>query len=141
MTRSSDPDIRLLAALADPIRLSIVRQLAACDGICACDFTESCAVSQPTVSHHLRVLREAGVVTSERRGSWIWYRLSPEAIGRLSAIARDLVPGDFVPAADLLRSRRRPGAGAAANSRPGGPEPGGPQPGSPQPLVQVGPVS
>jgi len=131
MTRSSDPDIRLLAALADPIRLSIVRQLAACDGICACDFTESCAVSQPTVSHHLRVLREAGVVTSERRGSWIWYRLSPEAIGRLSAIARDLVPGDFVPAADLLRSRRRPGAGAAANSRPGGP----------QPLVQVRPVS
>jgi DNA-binding transcriptional ArsR family regulator len=129
MARSTDPDVRLFAALADPIRLSIVRQLAACDGICACDFTESCDVSQPTVSHHLRVLREAGVVTSERRGSWIWYRLSPEAIGRLSGIARDLVPGDFVPAADLLRSRRRPAADA------------GSQPRGPQPLIQVGPTS
>jgi len=126
MARSADPDVRLLAALADPIRLSIVRQLAARDGICACDFTESCDVSQPTVSHHLRVLREAGVVTSERRGSWIWYRLSPEAIGRLSGIARDLVPGDFVAAADLLRSGRRTRAAAQAG---------------PQPLIQVGPTS
>ncbi|TAJ99230.1 MAG: transcriptional regulator [Chloroflexota bacterium] len=123
--RTTDPDVRLLAALADPIRLSIVRQLAACEGICACDFTESCDVSQPTVSHHLRVLREAGVVTSERRGSWIWYRLSPDAIGRLGAIARDLVPGDFVPAADLLRSRRRPSTAASG----------------PQPLIQVAPTS
>ena len=111
MTRTTDPDVRLLAALADPVRLSIVRQLAACDGVCACDFTDVADVSQPTVSHHLRVLREAGVVTSERRGSWIWYRLSPEAIGRLNAIARDLVPGDFVPAADLARSRKRPATG------------------------------
>jgi ArsR family transcriptional regulator len=113
MSRTTDPDVRLLAALADPIRLSIVRQLAACDGICACDFTDSCDVSQPTVSHHLKVLREAGVVTSERKGSWVFYRLAPEAIGRLGAIARDLVPGDFVPAGDLLRARRpTPPAGA-----------------------------
>ena len=108
MARTTDPDVRLLAALADPVRLSIVRQLAACDGICACDFTEFTDVSQPTVSHHLRVLREAGVVTSERRGSWIYYRLSPEAIGRLGAIARALAPGTFVPAGDLIR--RRPSA-------------------------------
>ena len=107
MTRTTDPDVRLLAALADPVRLSIVRQLAACDGICACNFADVTDVSQPTVSHHLRVLREAGVVTSERKGSWIFYRLAPEAIGRLGAIARALVPGDFVPAADLVRSRRR----------------------------------
>ena len=106
MARTTDPDIRLLAALADPVRLSIVRQLAACDGICACEFTGSAAVSQPTVSHHLKVLREAGVVTSERRGSWVWYRLAPEAIGRLAAIARALVPGDFIPAAELGRTRR-----------------------------------
>jgi len=66
MVRLIDPDVRLLAALADPVRLAIVRQLAACDGICACDFTDSFEVSQPTVSHHLRVLREAGVVTGER---------------------------------------------------------------------------
>lgn len=126
MARSSDPDVRLLAALADPVRLSIVRQLAACDGICACDFTESCDVSQPTVSHHLKVLREAGLVTSERRGSWIWYRLAPEAIGRLNAIVRDLVPGDFVPAGDLLRGRRPAGAAIATE---------------PFPLTQVGPTS
>ena len=89
------------------MRLSIVRKLAACDGICACDFTDITDVSQPTVSHHLRVLREAGVVTSERRGSWVYYRLAPEAIGRLGALAQELVPGDFVPVADLGRSARR----------------------------------
>ena len=66
--RDLDPDIRLLAALADPARLAIVRQLAADTETCACDFTDCCDVAQPTVSHHLRVLREAGIVTSERRG-------------------------------------------------------------------------
>lgn len=109
MKRQLDPDVTLLAALADPVRLTIVRQLADCDGICACDFTASCDVSQPTVSHHLKVLREAGVVTSERRGSQVYYRLAPMAIGRLSALARDLVPGDFIPAGDLVR-RSRPAA-------------------------------
>lgn len=119
MARSDDPDIRLLAALADPVRLSIVRQLAACDGICACDFTDVAAVSQPTVSHHLRVLREAGVVTSERRGSWIWYRLAPEASGRLAALAGELRPGDLIPAADLLARRIRPRT--EASGTPAGP--------------------
>lgn len=99
MTRATDPDVHLLAALADPVRLSIVRQLAGRDAICACDFTESCDVSQPTVSHHLKVLREAGVVTSDRRGSWVYYRLSPEVSGRLAALARDLIPGDMAATA------------------------------------------
>src|SRR3972149_4993400 len=116
MARLIDPDVKVLAALADPVRLAIVRQLAACDGICACDFTDSVEVSQPTVSHHLRVLREAGVVTGERRGSWIYYRLSPEAIGRLGALARDLVPGDFVPATDPPPARRRSPRKAAPTS-------------------------
>jgi DNA-binding transcriptional ArsR family regulator len=82
-----DPDIRLLTALADPARLAIVRQLAADSETCACDLTECCGVRQPTVSHHLRVLREAGIVTSERRGQNIFYRLDPDAAGRLEAIA------------------------------------------------------
>lgn len=86
-TRDLDPDIRLLAALADPARLAIVRQLADHTETCACDFTDFCDVAQPTVSHHLRVLREAGIVTSERRGQKIFYRLDPEAAGRLQAIA------------------------------------------------------
>jgi ArsR family transcriptional regulator len=118
MPRSADPDVRLLAALADDVRLSIVRQLAACDGICACDFTEFTDVSQPTVSHHLRVLREAGVVTAERRGSWIYYRLSPEVSGRLAALARGVLPGDFVPVGELARAR--PSLDAPTTSLPAG---------------------
>jgi DNA-binding transcriptional ArsR family regulator len=108
-TAQADPDVRLLAALADPTRLAIVRQLAAETETCACDFTGCCDVGQPTVSHHLRVLREAGVVTSERRGQWIFYRLAPDAADRLIGIARDLVPGRLIPAADFVAgSGRRP---------------------------------
>ncbi len=105
MARILDPDVRLLHALADPTRLAIVRQLAGEPEVCACNFTDCCDVSQPTVSHHLKVLREAGVVSSERRGTWIYYRLAPDAAERLAAIARDLVPGGLIPAADLARSR------------------------------------
>lgn len=91
-----DPDVRLLAALADPTRLAIIRQLAAETETCACDFTSCCAVGQPTVSHHLRVLREAGLVTSERRGQWIFYRIAPGVAERLGSVARTLVPGGLV---------------------------------------------
>jgi DNA-binding transcriptional ArsR family regulator len=105
-TTDPDPDVRFLAALADPTRLAIVRQLAAESETCACDFTSCCDVRQPTVSHHLRVLREAGVVISERRGQWIFYRLAPGTADRLGAIARTLVPGGLVSAADLVARRR-----------------------------------
>lgn len=113
-----DPDVRLLAALADPTRLAIVRQLAADQETCACDFSACCDVRQPTVSHHLRVLRDAGVVTSERRGNWIFYRLTPDVASRLAGIATDLVPGGLIPAADLVARRRastatKPGAVSA----------------------------
>jgi DNA-binding transcriptional ArsR family regulator len=96
-----DPDVRLLAALADPTRLAIVRQLAIDSETCACDFTACCDVGQPTVSHHLRVLREAGVVASERRGQWIFYRLTPDVSERLAAIGRALEPGGLIPVSDL----------------------------------------
>jgi ArsR family transcriptional regulator len=112
-TTDPDPEIRFLSALADPTRLAIVRQLAADTETCACDFTSCCDVGQPTVSHHLRVLREAGVVTSERRGQWIFYRLAPDTAERLGAIARGLVPDGLVSVDDLL-ARRRPGPTAAA---------------------------
>ncbi len=89
--KTADPDIQLLQALADPVRLSIVRQLAAAPGsVCACDFTECCTVSQPTVSHHLRVLREAGVVTTERRGTYIYYQLAPDLPRRWAGIGTSL---------------------------------------------------
>ncbi len=90
MTRTTDPDIALLAALADPVRLSFVRQLAENDGVCACDFSECCTVSQPTISHHLKVLRAAGVVTSERQGTNIIYSLSPDFSRRWAAIGSSL---------------------------------------------------
>jgi len=108
MVKSSDPDVLLLAALADPTRLEIVRQLAGSREVCACDFTDCCGVSQPTISHHLKVLRDAGVVTSDRRGTWIFYRIAPNLIERLSAIAQSVVPGGLIPAAALVRSNSAP---------------------------------
>jgi len=93
MKRSTDPDVRLLQAAADPTRLSILRQLSAQATVCACDFTACCDVAQPTVSHHLKVLREAGWVRAERRGSWVWYTLEPAAAARFADLAGELVPG------------------------------------------------
>ena len=90
MTRSNDPDVRLLAALGDPARLAIVRQLASDGSVCACDFTSCGELAQPTVSHHLRVLREVGAIHGERRGTWIWYRLDPAVADRLAALAGEL---------------------------------------------------
>src|SRR5258706_5999020 len=105
MTRSPsrplDPEVRLLAALADPTRLEILRELAGSSEVCACDLTDCCSVSQPTVSHHLRVLREAGAVVSERRGSYIYYRGSSELIERLGRIALGPVPAGPLAVAPL----------------------------------------
>ena len=80
-------------ALADPTRLTIVRQLAAEGEVCACDFTACCGVSQPTVSHHLKVLREAGLIRGERRGTWIYYSLEPSGASRLQALVASVTDG------------------------------------------------
>ncbi|MEM8620920.1 MAG: metalloregulator ArsR/SmtB family transcription factor [Actinomycetota bacterium] len=81
-----------LTALADPVRLQILSMIAtAPDGeVCACDFVGPIDRSQPTVSHHLKVLATAGVVTTERRGRWIWYRLAPDAHHAIAASLRDV---------------------------------------------------
>lgn len=81
-------DVKILQALADPTRFAIVKQLAADGEVCACDFGSCCDVSQPTVSHHLKVLREAGVIACERRGTWIYYWLQPPAARRITALGR-----------------------------------------------------
>jgi ArsR family transcriptional regulator len=81
-----DTDIRLLAALADPIRLDMLRQLASDGEVCGCGFHVLDRVAQPTVSHHLRVLRKAGLVHFERERSYLRYRLDPDALGRVAAI-------------------------------------------------------
>ena len=75
----------LLKALADETRLSIIGLLAAAPGeLCVCDIEAHVKhLSQPTISHHLKQLREAGLVTSERRGTWVYYALDMGAVGRL----------------------------------------------------------
>jgi ArsR family transcriptional regulator len=70
-------------ALADPTRVAIVNRLAAADEVCVCDFVAALDLAQPTVSHHLKVLRDAGLVESSRRGTWAFYRLVPEAVTEL----------------------------------------------------------
>jgi ArsR family transcriptional regulator len=77
----------VLAALADPVRLRIVSMLmAAPDGsCCGCDMEEPLGLAQPTISHHLRVLREAGLVEGERRGRWVHYSVIPERLGEVAA--------------------------------------------------------
>jgi ArsR family transcriptional regulator len=73
------------AALADPVRLHLLSMVVSGgdEGACVCDLIEPSGRSQPTVSHHLKVLREAGLVTSEKRGTWAWYRVVPEQLARL----------------------------------------------------------
>jgi ArsR family transcriptional regulator len=114
-----DPDVQLLQALAHPTRLSILRELAGTSEVCACDFTSCCDVQQPTVSHHLKILKEAGVIAAERRGTSIYYRLVPAAADRLRSLAGELlgVP-QVIPVSGLIASRRQVDRGTA-------PAPGG----------------
>ena len=84
--RPTDPEIQLLQAAADPTRLAILRQLAGGEAICACDFTACCDVAQPTVSHHLKVLLQAGLVEREQRGSWAFFRVRPESLTALRSV-------------------------------------------------------
>lgn len=95
--RQTDPDVLLLQAAADPTRLAILRQLSDFDEVCACDFTACCDVSQPTVSHHLKVLREAGWIDGERRGTWIYYSLRPQAVARFRELAGGVGAGIRTP--------------------------------------------
>src|SRR5271155_3077831 len=83
--RDFEPAAALLKAVADPHRLTMLATLAASDReVCVCDFTDALPLNQPTVSHHLRILREAGLVTCERRGTWVYYQLTPDAPERVS---------------------------------------------------------
>lgn len=80
-----EPAAALLKAIADPYRLTMIATLArASDEVCVCDFTDALPLNQPTVSHHLRILREAELVTAVRRGTWVYYRLAPEAYRRVN---------------------------------------------------------
>ena len=78
----------LFKALSDPVRLRLLSLIASHSGgeACVCELTGFFDVSEPTISHHLKALREAGLVTSQRRASWVYYRVVPEALSGLSAL-------------------------------------------------------
>lgn len=74
-------------AIADPVRLRLLSILAAApDGeVCVCDFVQPLGKSQPTISHHLKILSEAGLVSGDRRGKWVWYSLNRDRLAGLRA--------------------------------------------------------
>jgi ArsR family transcriptional regulator len=80
---------RVFRALADETRLEMVGLLAATDGgeLCVCDIEEHFQLAQPTISHHLKVLRDAQLVSSERRASWVYYRLDRDAMAAVADVA------------------------------------------------------
>jgi ArsR family transcriptional regulator len=75
-----------LSAVADPVRLHVLSIIASAPKgeVCACDFVEPLGKSQPTVSHHLKVLAEAGLIEGDKRGRWVWYRLGDGAVTQLA---------------------------------------------------------
>jgi ArsR family transcriptional regulator, arsenate/arsenite/antimonite-responsive transcriptional repressor len=89
---------QVFKALADPVRLRLVSLIGAHAGgeVCVCELTTAFDLTQPTISHHLKVLREAGIIGRERRGTWVYYRLQPAALERVAALLTAPQP-DAVP--------------------------------------------
>jgi ArsR family transcriptional regulator, arsenate/arsenite/antimonite-responsive transcriptional repressor len=89
---------RLFKAMGDPVRLRLLSLIASHEGgeACVCDLTGVFDLTGPTISHHLKVLREAGLISGERRGTWVYYRVEPDALRRLSEV---LMPDALVPVA------------------------------------------
>ncbi|GAA2621416.1 metalloregulator ArsR/SmtB family transcription factor [Actinomadura fulvescens] len=79
---------KVFKALSDPVRLRLLNLIASSPGgeACVCDLTGPFDLSAPTISHHLKVLRQAGLIQGERRGTWVYYRPVPEALTRLSGL-------------------------------------------------------
>lgn len=89
---------RLFKAMGDPVRLRLLSLIASHAGgeACVCDLTEVFDLSGPTISHHLKVLREAGLITGERRATWVYYRVEPDVLEALAAVLVPAAP-DTVP--------------------------------------------
>jgi ArsR family transcriptional regulator len=91
-------DAALFKALADPHRLTMLATLArAEDEVCVCDFTGALPLEQPTVSHHLKILRDARLVTCERRGTWVYYKIAADARERIAGALHSVI-AEKVPA-------------------------------------------
>jgi ArsR family transcriptional regulator len=91
MGRDQAQDLaQLLKAVADPSRLQLLSLIRASEAgeICVCNLTGPLGLSQPTVSHHLRVLTEAGLINREQRGTWAWYSIVPDRLKELATIFR-----------------------------------------------------
>ncbi|WP_412740139.1 ArsR/SmtB family transcription factor [Krasilnikovia sp. MM14-A1259] len=90
----------MFKALGDPVRLRLLSMIASAGGgeVCVCDLTGEFDLTGPTISHHLKVLREAGLVNSDRRGTWVYYRLVPRALAGL---------GDLLDVSSLAASGAR----------------------------------
>jgi len=96
-----------LKALAEPLRLRMLSAIATDPRgeSCVCDLAELAEVSQPTVSHHLKVLKEAGLLLSERRGTWVWYRIAPARRRTVSALLDAFAPAAVADAAGQAEPR------------------------------------
>ncbi|WP_426570903.1 ArsR/SmtB family transcription factor [Aquihabitans sp. McL0605] len=81
----AEPLAQAFAALADPVRLRLFNLVAQAGEVCSCDLQEPLQKSQPTVSHHTRVLADAGLITGEKRGRWVWWSVVPERLQELRA--------------------------------------------------------
>ena len=90
---------QVFKALADPVRLRLVSLIGAHQGgeVCVCELTTAFDLTQPTISHHLKALREAGIIDSERRGTWVYYRPEPAALERMGALLSSPRPPLTVP--------------------------------------------
>lgn len=93
-----------LKALADPVRLRLMSAVASHDGqeACVCDVSAGIDVSQPTISHHLKVLKTAGLLESERRASWVYYRVIPEVLSSLAGILQSGEPATSATSMEVL---------------------------------------
>lgn len=90
----------LFKAIGDPVRLRLLSLIACHEGgeACVCDLTSAFDLSAPTISHHLKVLKQAGLIDSERRGTWVYYWINPSVLARLSAILGSRQGTGMVPA-------------------------------------------
>lgn len=103
---------RMFKALGDPVRLRLLSMITSASGgeVCVCDLTVGFDVSGPTISHHLKVLREAGLVHSDRRGTWVYYRPRPDNLRQLAALLDAATPVAHIEPALAPSVPRRLGA-------------------------------